>query len=72
MFSVIRNLNIKLATCKDGFEKLQAFIEAADSINCIKFTNTNVSNLKICLWNATSLNDKYMELSYFLNTNKIN
>lgn len=32
MLSVIRNLNIKLVNCRDGFEKLQAFIEAADFI----------------------------------------
>jgi len=70
LFLVIRNLNTKLVTCKDGFKKLQAFIEAADLIR-IKFNSTNVSNFKICLWNATSLNDKYIELSYFLNTNKV-
>ena len=32
MLNVIRNLNAKLVTCKDGFEKIQAFIEAADSL----------------------------------------
>jgi len=30
-----------------------------------------VSDFKLCLWNVTSINDKDMELSYFLNTNKV-
>lgn len=71
MLSVIRNLNIKLANCRDGLEKLQAFIEAADNIKYIKFNTLNKSKLKICLWNATSINGKELELNYFLINNKI-
>jgi len=33
MIMVIRNLNNKLVNCKDGMEKLQAFIEAAESLD---------------------------------------
>jgi len=33
MILVVRNLNIRLANCKDGLEKLQAFIEASESLN---------------------------------------
>jgi len=33
LFSVIRNLNNRLINCKDGMEKLQAFIEASELID---------------------------------------
>jgi len=33
MIMVIRNLNSKLINCKDGMEKLQAFIEASELID---------------------------------------
>lgn len=32
MLKIIKNLNIKLQTCNDGFSKLQVFIEAAEQI----------------------------------------
>jgi len=33
MITVIRNLNNRLINCKDGMEKLQAFIEASELID---------------------------------------
>jgi len=33
MITIIRNLNIRLATCNDGLDKLQAFIEAAEQLD---------------------------------------
>jgi len=33
MILIIRNLNIKLATCNDGLDKLHAFIEAAEQLD---------------------------------------
>lgn len=33
MIDVIKKLNNKLATCRNGMEKLQTFIKAADLLN---------------------------------------
>jgi len=33
MLTVIRNLNYRLVNCKDGLEKLQAFIEASEQLD---------------------------------------
>jgi len=39
MIAIIRNLNVKLMNCRDGFEKL-AFIEVADLIELNSTHNT--------------------------------
>ena len=60
MLAAIRTLNERLAKCRSG--------RASSGVCGNNYTNImpSVDNLRLCLWNATSINNKYAEFNYFL------